>query len=509
MALNRSSRGALDRTSSVRSTCSASGERQPALELLEGGGEVRVVLVGVADHQPGRQDDGHRLGLGQLERRQERLLGIDPPDAVLAPDRQPELLLDRVQVAVDGPHGHPDPGRDVAGPDALGMGLQDRHEPGQPGEPVALRRRTGHARRRWSSVRRIDDRILPTLRGGQPDVDRPEQRVRDDPERLAVERCPRPGRARRRGRSSSRAGRASGAGRRRPDQPARPAGTHRRTCAVDRDPAAPGAGALDDLDATVLGRGPVARRQRDLERLEVDRVVADLATGRPAASRSRAPTVHASFADPRRSVLAELAARGDVGEPAEVIADAPPASSTEPSGRRSIVASRCSVEPRRRSGDQRPVAQRRRPSPLVGPNGDVDRRIAQGDVVGDRDRREGRPGQRGQRAARSPIPPSSRWRRSARRAAESPGDPEAAEQARRQQREQPRIGRLDRWQERPRPERQQLGHDARDRRHEAQQRDRSRATTMTGNALFAARDRRPDRAGERDARSATWRSARR
>ena len=41
--------------------------------------------------------------------------------------------------------------------------------------------------------------------------------------------------------------------------------------AVDRDPAASRSGALDDLDAVVLGRRPVARRQRDLERLEVDR----------------------------------------------------------------------------------------------------------------------------------------------------------------------------------------------------------------------------------------------
>ena len=43
-----------------------------AAELLERGREVRVVLVGVADHQPGRQDDGHRLAPGQLQRRQER-----------------------------------------------------------------------------------------------------------------------------------------------------------------------------------------------------------------------------------------------------------------------------------------------------------------------------------------------------------------------------------------------------------------------------------------------------
>ena len=31
------------------------------------------------------------------------MVGVDPPDAVLAPDREPELVLERVQVAIDGP----------------------------------------------------------------------------------------------------------------------------------------------------------------------------------------------------------------------------------------------------------------------------------------------------------------------------------------------------------------------------------------------------------------------
>jgi hypothetical protein len=112
--------------------------RQAALELLEGGGEVGVVLVGVADHQPGGQDDGHRLLLGQFQGREEGLLGVDAPHPVLAPDRQPELLLEGRQVAVDGPHGHPDPRRDVAGADPLRVRLQDRHEAGEAGKPVAL-----------------------------------------------------------------------------------------------------------------------------------------------------------------------------------------------------------------------------------------------------------------------------------------------------------------------------------------------------------------------------------
>ena len=138
--LNRSSRGALDRPSRVRSTCSASGDGSPRSSFSNAAGEVRVVLVRVADHQPGGQDHGHRLLLGQLERREEGLLGVDPPHAVLAPDRESELLLEGDQVAIDRAARHPDPGGDVARAHPLRVGLQHRHEAGQPGETVALGR---------------------------------------------------------------------------------------------------------------------------------------------------------------------------------------------------------------------------------------------------------------------------------------------------------------------------------------------------------------------------------
>ena len=124
--------------SSVRSTCSASGGRQAHRQLLEGGGEVGVVLVGVADHEPGRQDDRHRLGLGQLQRRQERLVRVDAPQPALGPDRDADLLVDGAQVAVDGANGHADALREVARADPVGVGLEDGQEPGHPGQPVAL-----------------------------------------------------------------------------------------------------------------------------------------------------------------------------------------------------------------------------------------------------------------------------------------------------------------------------------------------------------------------------------
>ena len=61
--------------------------------------------------------------------------------------------------------------------------------------------------------------------------------------------------------------------------------------AVDRDPAAPGAGALDDLDAVVLGGRPVAGRQR--RRRGPGGRPSSSATrrpGRPRSSRARVPS---------------------------------------------------------------------------------------------------------------------------------------------------------------------------------------------------------------------------
>jgi hypothetical protein len=116
------------------------GRGQAAFQLLERGGQVGVVLVGVADHEAGREHDRHRLSLGEFEWRQERLLVIDPPHTLVAPDREAKLVLERDQVAVDGPHRHSDPGGDVGRAHPLRVGLQDRDEPCQPRQPVALGR---------------------------------------------------------------------------------------------------------------------------------------------------------------------------------------------------------------------------------------------------------------------------------------------------------------------------------------------------------------------------------
>ena len=86
--------------------------RQSLLELRERRGEHRVVLVHVPGEEPRREEDGHRLGQGQAERRQERL-GVHAPAAALAPDGDPQLAADRVEVAVDRPLGHAGALRDL------------------------------------------------------------------------------------------------------------------------------------------------------------------------------------------------------------------------------------------------------------------------------------------------------------------------------------------------------------------------------------------------------------
>jgi len=58
--------------------------RKRGRELLERRSKIGVVLVGIADHQPGTEEDGHRLLERQLERRQERL-GVNAPAAAVGP----------------------------------------------------------------------------------------------------------------------------------------------------------------------------------------------------------------------------------------------------------------------------------------------------------------------------------------------------------------------------------------------------------------------------------------
>ena len=113
--------------------------RQHFLELLECRRKVGVVLVGVAHHETGRQDDGHRLRQGQLQGRQE-LFPDDAPLAALRPHGDADLLVDGPQVSVDGPWRDIDALCDVGRSDPLGVTAQDGDDADEPGEPVAFRR---------------------------------------------------------------------------------------------------------------------------------------------------------------------------------------------------------------------------------------------------------------------------------------------------------------------------------------------------------------------------------
>ena len=161
--------------------------------------------------------------------------------------------------------------------------------------------------------------------------------------------------------------------------------------AVDRDPTAPSARALDDLDAAVFGRRPQVRGERDRERLDIDRVGVDRRglDRRPARAGRDRPGL---AADPRRTELAELPARRRVAQPAQIAPDADPGGLDRPDRPQVDRGAHMEVEPRRRPGRQiriarwRLVGARRRPEARR-----LDRSVAQGDVVGHGDRPEGDP----------------------------------------------------------------------------------------------------------------------
>src|SRR5215204_4277205 len=123
----------------VEGTFHVLGERpwQHLLELLEGGREIGVVFVGVADHQPRGQHHGHRLVEGQLQRWQE-LLADDAPQPALGPHRDADLFLQRPQVAVDGPGRDADATGDLRWADPIGVTAQDGDDAEHPREPVTL-----------------------------------------------------------------------------------------------------------------------------------------------------------------------------------------------------------------------------------------------------------------------------------------------------------------------------------------------------------------------------------
>ena len=112
--------------------------RQPAGELLEGGREVGVVFVGVADHQARREEDGHRLGSRELQGWQESL-ALDAPAATLAPHRDPDLALQRPQVAVDRPFRDADLAGNVLDPGAgVAAALEDANDTVEAGQAIAF-----------------------------------------------------------------------------------------------------------------------------------------------------------------------------------------------------------------------------------------------------------------------------------------------------------------------------------------------------------------------------------
>ena len=126
-----------DRSSSVRSTCSRRAGGRIAASFSNASREVRVVRVGVADHQPRREDDRHRLAPGELQRRQERL-GLEPPAAALRPERHPELALDRAEVAVHRPDRRIDPVGDLLRSHPVRVGVEEGQDARHPRQAVAL-----------------------------------------------------------------------------------------------------------------------------------------------------------------------------------------------------------------------------------------------------------------------------------------------------------------------------------------------------------------------------------
>ena len=266
--------------------------------------------------------------------------------------------------------------------------------------------------------------------------------------------------------------------------------------AVERDPAVARPGALDVGQPVVLGDRSVGRCERLLDERDVEVAIDHGRQGRcrPAPARLALPGV---LADPRGADLADQQARGREPVPAHVFAVADAADDDLPGPAIVDGAIETEVEARGLPRGQGPVARGRlevgvgRPEPRG-----VGRPAAQRQLVDQRDgaeqgaRRQDH-GDRDQPAREQPAP--------AERAATKPtaGDPEPREHRRREQRDHPRIGRLERRQERLRPAADELRDDARD-RGDQQQDGREPQPRGGRERPVAPRDRRPAHRHERD-----------
>ena len=214
----------------------------------------------------------------------------------------------------------------------------------------------------------------------------------------------------------------------------------------------------------------------------------------PAAVRAEHPALPV---DLRATMAAELAIGGDVGEPTVVVAGSP-ARHLDRAERPEIdIARQVQGQLGGGSHGQRAGAQFGLGVRVGRPEarGDL-RAVAEGDVVGhggaaeEHARQGGQPG-RDQDPADEPAAAH-------RGLPEDPSrEPEPGEQARRGEREQPRVGRLERGQQRLRPERAQLHDESDHRRNEHEQRDDPKPD-HGGERAAAVDHRRPDDAEEGD-----------
>ena len=268
-------------------------------------------------------------------------------------------------------------------------------------------------------------------------------------------------------------------------------------------------GALDDLDAAVLGGRPVALAERHRQGLLVQRVVVDGVGGDgvPVARRRPDPALLAD-SGPRRTGRAGRSSRRRPASGSRRRPGRRPGRSSRAAGGRSCPRGGASGAPScpAASGVSHNGGW---PAPVVGPNRDA--------AVGwSRSAMSLATAAAPNAAPDSPVattaiadagqhPPAP----DRRPALQPPGDPEAAEQAGREQRDQPRIDGLDRRQERLRAEGRQLRDDPGDRRDQAEQADEPEPDDRRERDV-AAGDRRPDDAGEGDRRSGrSWSGRRR
>ena len=136
-SLKAASRGCCARTSSVRSTCSASGRGSTSSSFSNAAARSGSYLSAYRTIR--RADSTTAIASSSVSFSGGRNSSPTTPQRpVLRPDRDADLLLERAQIAVDGPRRDAGPSRDLGWADAFGVPAQHSHDAQHPGEAVAL-----------------------------------------------------------------------------------------------------------------------------------------------------------------------------------------------------------------------------------------------------------------------------------------------------------------------------------------------------------------------------------